>query len=61
MAMSFDIGGIYVQGDLFGGGVMTVEKDVGEQVGQFLQVWHHLMIAGITGLAGQIPRNIPAG
>ena len=52
MAMGFDVGGINIQDDLFGWGIMTVEKDVGEQVGEFLQVWHHLVIAGITGLPG---------
>jgi|GEM_PF-5504092 len=52
MTMGLYVGGVNIQRDLFRRGIMAVEKDISEQVGQLLQVWYHLVITGVSGLAG---------
>ena len=50
MTMGLNVGGINIQGDVFRWYLVTVEKQVCKQAGQFLQVGHHLVIAPVAAL-----------
>ena len=52
MSVCLYVSGVNIQGDFFGRGIMAVEKDIGEEIGQFLEVGGHLVIAGIASLPG---------
>ena len=50
--MGFHVGGVDIEGDARGRRLVGVEKQGDEQVGEFLEVWDHLVIAAVAGFPG---------
>ena len=50
--MGFHVGGVDIEGDARGRRLVGVEKQGDEQVGEFLEVGDHLVIAAVAGFPG---------